>query len=55
MSPRVAPDPREFLPVKPVAFQVLLSLVDGERHGYAITQDIASRTSARAWQPVPVP
>jgi DNA-binding PadR family transcriptional regulator len=47
MSPRVAPDPREFLPVKPVAFQVLLSLVDGERHGYAITQDIASRTSAR--------
>jgi DNA-binding PadR family transcriptional regulator len=47
MSPRVAPDPREYLPVKPVAFQVLLSLVDGERHGYAITQDIAGRTSAR--------
>jgi DNA-binding PadR family transcriptional regulator len=35
------------LPVKPVAFQVLLSLADGERHGYGITQDIAARTSAR--------
>jgi DNA-binding PadR family transcriptional regulator len=35
------------LPLKPVAFQVLLSLADGERHGYAITQDIAARTHAR--------
>jgi DNA-binding PadR family transcriptional regulator len=36
-----------FLPLKPVALQILLSLADGERHGYAITQDIAGRTSAR--------
>ena len=36
-----------YLPLKPVAFQILLSLADGERHGYGITQDIASRTSAR--------
>ena len=35
------------LPLKPVAFQILVSLADGERHGYGITQDIASRTSAR--------
>src|SRR6186997_2642185 len=35
------------LPLKPVAFQILLSLADGERHGYAITQDIASRTAAK--------
>ncbi len=35
------------LPLKPVAFQILLSLADGERHGYAITQDIAGRTHAR--------
>ena len=35
------------LPLKPVVFQVLLALADGERHGYAITQDIAARTSAR--------
>lgn len=40
-------DPERFLPMKPVAFQVLLSLADGERHGYGITQDIAARTSAR--------
>jgi DNA-binding PadR family transcriptional regulator len=35
------------LPLKPVVFQVLLSLADGERHGYAIVQDIAQRTAAR--------
>ena len=35
------------LPVKPVAFQVLLSLAEGERHGYGITQDVAGRTAAR--------
>lgn len=35
------------LPLKPVAFQILLSLADGERHGYGITQDIASRTVAK--------
>ena len=35
------------LPLKPVAFHILMSLVDGERHGYAITQDIASRTASK--------
>jgi DNA-binding PadR family transcriptional regulator len=39
-------DPDELLPLKSVVFHVLLSLVDGERHGYAIVQDIAQRTSA---------
>ena|SRR5579871_114846 len=43
--PRVQLD--RFLPLKPVSFQILLSLADGERHGYAITQDIGARTSAR--------
>ena len=47
MSPRPRIDPDTFLPLKPVAFQILLSLADGEQHGYAITQDIGSRTSAR--------
>ena len=46
MSARIA-NPDRFLPLKPVAFQILLSLADGERHGYGITQDIAGRTSAR--------
>lgn len=40
-------DHEAFLPLKPVAFQILLSLAEGERHGYGITQDIASRTSAK--------
>jgi DNA-binding PadR family transcriptional regulator len=46
MSPlsRAAED---LLPLKPVVFQVLLSLADGERHGYAIVQDIAERSAAR--------
>jgi DNA-binding PadR family transcriptional regulator len=40
-------DPDALLPLKPVVFQVLLSLLDGERHGYGIVQDIAERSSAR--------
>ncbi len=39
--------PETLLPLKPVVFQVLLSLVDGERHGYGIVQEIAERSSAR--------
>jgi DNA-binding PadR family transcriptional regulator len=41
------PDPSELLPLRPVAYQVLLALADGERHGYAIVQDISQRTAAR--------
>ena len=37
----------DHLPLKPVEFQILLSLADAERHGYGITRDIAGRTSAR--------
>lgn len=35
------------LPLRPVVFQVLLSLAAAERHGYAIVQDIAERSAAR--------
>lgn len=38
--------PDDHLPLKPVVFQVLLTLANGERHGYGIVQDIAARTSA---------
>jgi len=31
-------------PLSPQAFQILLSLVDGNRHGYAILRDIEERT-----------
>ena len=37
----------ELLPLRPVVFQVLLSLADGERHGYAIVQDIVERSDRR--------
>ena len=40
-------DIEQLLPLRPVVFQVLLSLADEERHGYAIVQDIADRDSAR--------
>jgi len=32
-----------FLPLRPVEFEVLLSLAVGERHGYGIIQDAESR------------
>ena len=44
---RTSTDVDRLLPLKPVMFQILLSLADGERHGYGITQDIAARTAAR--------
>jgi DNA-binding PadR family transcriptional regulator len=37
-------DPEELLPLTPAAFHVLLALADGERHGYAIMQEIAAHT-----------
>lgn len=37
-------DPRSFLPLSPLTFQVLLSLADESRHGYAIIAEIAERT-----------
>src|SRR5688500_2016416 len=42
-----ARDPETLLPLKPVVFQVLLSLAEREQHGYGIVQDIAERSSAR--------
>jgi DNA-binding PadR family transcriptional regulator len=38
-------DPRTAIPLSEQAFYVLLALVDGERHGYAIMQDVDERTS----------
>ena len=37
-------DPDALLPLPPATFHILLALVDQERHGYAILQDIESRT-----------
>ena len=35
--------PESHLPLRPVEFQVLLSLAAGERHGYGIIQDAEER------------
>jgi len=37
-------DPEEWLPLTPAVFHVLLALADGERHGYAIMQEVAEHT-----------
>jgi len=37
-------DPRSFLPLTPLAFQVLLALADSERHGYGIIREVDTRT-----------
>ena len=36
--------PESFLPLTPVAFEILLSLADGERHGYSILQEVETRS-----------
>lgn len=36
-----------FLPLKPNWFHVLLSLADGEQHGYGIMQEVLERTNSK--------
>ena len=36
--------PDSFLPLTPVAFEILLALADGERHGYTILQEVEHRS-----------
>jgi DNA-binding PadR family transcriptional regulator len=37
----------ELLPLTPAAFQVLLALVDGPKHGYAVMKEVEARTDGR--------
>jgi DNA-binding PadR family transcriptional regulator len=37
-------DPRDLLPLKPVVFQILLVLADGNRHGWSLVRDLQERT-----------
>src|SRR5215211_1445857 len=39
--------PEDFLPLKPDAFYVLLVLLHGDRHGYAIMREAAERSDHR--------
>jgi DNA-binding PadR family transcriptional regulator len=38
-------DAARYLPLTPALFHVLLSLVDEQRHGYAILKEVAQRTN----------
>ena len=37
-------NPESFLPLPPATFHILVALVQGDRHGYAIMQDVAAGT-----------
>jgi DNA-binding PadR family transcriptional regulator len=37
-------DPAAYLPLSPAVFHVMVSLADGDRHGYAIIKDVAERS-----------
>lgn len=37
-------NPADALPLTPALFHVLLSLADGEKHGYAILKEVGQRT-----------
>jgi DNA-binding PadR family transcriptional regulator len=39
--------PKDRLPLTPAVFHILLALADGERHGYAIMQEVATSTDRR--------
>ena len=41
------PPPDSFLPLKPQWFHILLSLADGEQHGYGIMQEVLDRTAGK--------
>ena len=41
-------DPDRFLPLRPVQFQILASLSQGPRHGYAILQDVEAWGEGKA-------
>lgn len=44
MPPTLVSDARNLLPLKPLVFQVLLALSDGERHGWSLVREIQQRT-----------
>jgi DNA-binding PadR family transcriptional regulator len=37
-------NPESSLPLTPATFQILMSLVDGEQHGYAVMKEVEERT-----------
>lgn len=47
MMKRLSESPESFLPLTPVAFEILLALAEGERHGYEVMIDIERRSAGR--------
>jgi DNA-binding PadR family transcriptional regulator len=49
MAPKRLPgdDVDAFLPLPTAVFHILVALADGDRHGYAIMQDVAERTAGK--------
>jgi DNA-binding PadR family transcriptional regulator len=40
-------EPQDFLPLTPAVFNILLALADGEKHGYAIMQEVENNTDGQ--------
>ncbi|MDQ3069493.1 MAG: PadR family transcriptional regulator [Acidobacteriota bacterium] len=47
MTKRLSASPDAFLPLTPVAFEILLALAEGERHGYDVMLEIERRSAGR--------
>ena len=43
----VARVPDSFLPLTPAVFHILLALADGEKHGYAVMQEVEEMTEGK--------
>jgi len=41
------PAAEDLVPLKPLVFQILLVLIEGERHGYSIVKEVEAATSNR--------
>jgi DNA-binding PadR family transcriptional regulator len=47
MTKHLNNSPESFLPLTPLAFEILLALADGERHGYDVMVEIERRSAGR--------
>ena len=45
--PTTAPSPDSFLPLTQAVFHILLALANGEKHGYAVMQDVEANSHAQ--------
>jgi DNA-binding PadR family transcriptional regulator len=43
----IDPDIERQLPLSPAVFHILIALGEGERHGYAVMQEVAERTGGK--------